>query len=41
MSEYETRLSMLQKKTADAELDAFLISTKDSIYYFTGRRAHV
>mgnify|MGYP001799819487 FL=1 len=38
MSEYETRLSMLQKKTADAELDAFLISTKDSIYYFTGFR---
>lgn len=33
-----TRFDLLEKATIEAGLDAFLISTKDSIFYFTGFR---
>ena len=34
--DYETRLNRLQTHMRDADLDAFVISTQDSIYYFSG-----
>lgn len=33
---YETRLNKLQEHMREAALDAFVISTQDSIYYFSG-----
>ncbi|UWR49193.1 M24 family metallopeptidase [Phaeobacter inhibens] len=38
MLEHQTRFSALEEKIKKAGLDAFLISTKDSIFYFTGFR---
>jgi Xaa-Pro aminopeptidase len=38
MPEHKNRFAALQKKIKKAGLDAFLISTKDSIFYFTGFR---
>ncbi|WP_281930234.1 M24 family metallopeptidase [Roseibium album] len=38
MSEHENRFAALEAKISDAGLDAFLISTKDSIFYFTNFR---
>ncbi|MBV7395607.1 M24 family metallopeptidase [Mameliella sediminis] len=38
MTEHATRLANLEKAVTAIGLDAFLISTKDSIYYFTGFR---
>ena len=38
MPEHQNRLSALEEKVKNAGLDAFLISTKDSIFYFTGFR---
>ena len=38
MPEHQSRFEALERKIAEAGLDAFLISTKDSIYYFTGFR---
>ena len=34
--EYRTRLANLQSQVAVHDLDAFLISSKDSIFYLTG-----
>jgi Xaa-Pro dipeptidase len=36
MSEHVDRIEKLRKATADAGLDAFLVTSKDSIYYLTG-----
>lgn len=38
ISEYETRLTNLRDAVAKAELDAFLVTSTDSIYYLTGFR---
>jgi len=38
MPEHKNRFSALEEKIKEAGLDAFLISTKDSIFYFTGFR---
>jgi len=38
MTEHENRFSALERQIREAGIDAFLITTKDSIYYFTGFR---
>ena len=38
MPEHQNRFSALEEKIKEAGLDAFLLSTKDSIFYFTGFR---
>ncbi|MCG8494345.1 MAG: Xaa-Pro peptidase family protein [Sneathiellales bacterium] len=38
MQNYKNRFSNLETKITEAGLDAFLISSKDSIFYFTGFR---
>ncbi len=35
-AEYQQRMEKLQQKVSESELDAFLVSAEDSIYYLTG-----
>lgn len=41
MSEYQTRLSALERRIGECGLDGLIITDPDSIYYFTGCENHI